>query len=68
MSDQATARAIVLAALMGRARYSEPYSQILDLNDQIYKDADLIMTWVNGFHSPSPVQPDFVQVEPEQRF
>lgn len=66
MNDQATARAIILAALMRRAGYCSFNCQILDLNDQIYKDADLIMTWVNGADSSS--QHDSVQLEPEQPF
>ena len=47
MNEQATARAIVISALLQHSRYKGDYRNFIDLDSKIYEEAEQLMRWVN---------------------
>ena len=48
MNEQAQARAIVISALLQHSRYKGDDRNFMNLDSQIYQEADQIMQWVNN--------------------
>lgn len=57
MNEQATARAIVISALLQHSRYKGDYRNFENPNHHIYQEAEQLMLWVNRSESVHFEQP-----------